>query len=399
MPYSKEIFINYLEEYYGERDSEGSPRFGGFSAKSISEELKLNQSQYSRMVSSYDNQYKEDAYRKACEKLEYLIKIKGLVKTNKDLVVKNQRLEARVDHLSSPKKYSMKFTFSNRYVVIGSILFFLLLLSNLVVFITSSYPEISAFSAENEHQDSIPIETAFLRIFDLTESEIVPYRKDKLPEDFPCVKYQGRWSLQQQDKYKIPLPVETIKGFHYQSNEVIMFSWCETNDDEGKQLTALEILKNEIWFDLKELGFDEYEEDWQKYMNVDFYSDSTFIHVADVYSLFTDEFLLEDSIYRVGKRWARYKPIPLDSALIDPRIPERVINDLEVILQKITQDYIGSLILTDCNPDTLPASHPFVEVGITMSFNCNFYLPFMNSVKTVPYSKHLTLVDQYVKQE
>ena len=233
-------------------------------------------------------------------------------------------------------------------------------------------------------------------------SFVNPFTKlDDLPDncDFPCYKYQGKWTLNKE--YKIPFFREQ-SGFHYLATEVNLYTRCMSEKDSaGNTLEGYEYQKHEIWYDKRELPIDSfiYHNNYQLrnfYQDMDFTKDEDFVKVATVHTFFRNEFTIgPESIIRTGKVIGRDLEFISDEDMQDSFGDRKKIYEIESALNRISRTRLEDFSRPiACDDSPLPNSDfHAIKNGDLMSFECQL------TTSRVPmnYVKTFVLTDQYIK--
>lgn len=362
-------FVKTLKKRYGNYDEEHH-RFDKSSNSEIARELGYSDAQFSRLINGSAT---EGEYQRANQNLGRIVLIDSL----------NEKLENYKDgsHESSIKK---------RYLIPSGILFLICIYLSYLAFFSKGEEEVYQPMSDRETTLTWAFETSYVK----------PYiNLDNLPEDcdYPCYKYQGKWSLNK--PYKIPFFREQ-NGYHYMATEVTMYARCMSEiDSTGRKFEGYEYQKHEIWYDKRELPVDSFINTTGNlkvsYQTLDFRQDENFVRVANVHTFFRNEFeIVHNSILRTGKVIGRDLEVVDDNDLaqnLDNKLLNKIKSDINRIASNRLEDFSKPIA---CEPSQAPsADFNRIKDGDIMSFACRL----TTSRVAFDYTKKYILQDQYIK--
>ena len=361
-------FVLKLKKLYGKFD-ESNKRFEKRSNSEISRELGYSDAQFSRLINETAT---DGEYQRAIQNVDRILKVAQL----------EQQLESAEKPRSDWKRSIVWFLLTILLASAGSYLYWIK---------NSEDTIINGDQVDRDNTLKWSFETSFIN----------PYSKlDELPDDcdFPCYKYQGKWTLKK--GYKIPFFRER-NGFHYLATEVNMYARCMPEKSEnGEILEGYEYQKHEIWYDMHELPLDSFTVEGNQlqeyYQNLDFNTTSNFVKVATVHTFFRNEFTIEDSlIQRVGKVIGRDLEFEEEETLIEQLGNRNLVNDLKNEINRIASNRLEDFSRPiSCNAAVVPdIDFHNIKDGAEMSFSCQLTT---NRV-SFHYTKTFVLDNQYIK--
>ncbi len=364
-------FVKSLRKRFGNYDEE-LHRFEKSSNSEIARELGYSDAQFSRLINGSAT---EGEYQRANQNLNRLNLI--------------DKLEVQLDDCRNGKKESR---LKKVLIFTSSILLVLSIYFAFQYF--QSGKELEKNAVNNNGRDTT-LKWAF------ETSYVKPYvNLDDLPEDcnFPCYKYQGKWSLD--TSYKMPFFREQ-NGYHYVATDVSMYARCMSEEaPTGDMFEGYEYQRHEIWYDKRELPLNSFiNEDGNtktSYMEMDFNENDGFIQVATVHTFFRNEFSIKDgSILRTGKVIGRDVDITsskkIQEMLENLDQVEKIISNINRIANNRLEDFSKPV---SCDMAVAPnADFNMIVDGDIMSFNCTL----TTSRVSLDYEKRYRLEDQYIK--
>lgn len=364
-------FVENLKKRYGAYDAE-THKFEKSSNTVIARELGHSDAQFSRLINGSAT---EGEYQRANQNLHRILKL--------------DRLEAELAAGSPAGKNG-----TAKKILLASTLL-LALACAWLAYLHYRAPEPAEIMPSSYNERDATIRWAF------ETSYVKPYVSlDDMPDDcnYPCYKYQGKWSLD--NSYKLPFFREQ-NGYHYLATEVTMYARCMSEAaDPGNTFEGYEYQKHEIWYDKRELPVDSFlnEEGFvkQDYKELDFSQDDNFVRVASVHTFFRNEFEVEGAtISRSGKVIGRDLEMVPDAELAghfsDEADLRRVKSNINRIATNRLEDFSKPVA---CDQATAPdPDFNLISDGDIMSFSCRL----TTSRLSLDYTKNYVLDDQYIK--
>ncbi|MDN3595964.1 hypothetical protein [Zunongwangia endophytica] len=363
-------FISKLETSYGKFNSENK-KFESTSNSKIARDLCYSDSQFSRLINGTAS---EGEFKRALRNVNRLLNENSLQKKN----------------ILSEKA-------GNRNYKKWAIYLCLLLLVGIIVLLGIQ------FLKEEPADTTVTNTTRYDMLkWSFENNYIQPYIKLKdLPADcnFPCYKYQGKWSLKGQ--YKIPFFRER-NGFHYVAKEAKMYTRCMDEENQGGELfEGYEYQKHEIWYDKREFTIDSFlvADDKSKiresYNNSDFSENENFVKVAYVHTFFRNEFTIDSNlVFRKGKTIGRDIEFLVEEKLIKDLGSQKLVKELKSEINSIARNRLEDFSKPiNCEPSKVPnINFNYVKKGDELSFECQF----TTGRFLVDYEKIFVLEEQYI---
>ncbi|MEL7531036.1 MAG: hypothetical protein AAFN10_07000 [Bacteroidota bacterium] len=224
-----------LEEQYGPWNEIRS-KFGPTSFGTISRDLSISASQFSKLISGTAT---EGMYQRSIENIDRLIQEKSIRENLQSVKAENENLKQR---LSSIQLHNYRHKLYWLFAGIGG--------SLLIGFIVMAFWNREAETSPAFEVTGHPLAAFFDQDFQANFNS--PYLDLAEVQDYcPCSGYEGVWELDQ--AYKLPLPASRRPGLYYLSRSADVRMKCSRSDTlgagKGKVLMGYEYLVNEIWID------------------------------------------------------------------------------------------------------------------------------------------------------
>lgn len=350
----QEQFFAKLAEKYGPKDLITS-RFGNSSFGSISDQLSISASQFSKLISGTAT---EGMYQRTIKNIDRLLLRESLTMKLDDSsqeLTATKEIMAGVISREKKSKRLILFLFGS-LMIVGIVL--------ILSFLKNSENQVTSDQA-NSH----PLGAFFDREF--TSSYNSPYLDfNEVQEYCPGSAFEGIWSLAK--SYKLPIPSRNT-GLYYVAKSADVRIKCSKSDTyypgKGKVLWGYEHLVNEIWVDtrMRPLSPTYFDKETKQFTaafdNLQFDTDPDFKKVATIYSFFIDRFQLRpDSILRHGEPCGRYVSA----------IDEDLAREFEVDINYILEDVLSDMTTTRCEATINPFCDPntLTENQSIFSFDC-----------------------------
>ena len=363
-------FVSSLETIYGKFNS-GKKKFESTSNSKIARDLCYSDSQFSRLINGTAS---EGEFKRALRNVNRLLNENKLQKER----VSNEKSNSGVNR--------------NRGLYIIGILIILLL----------GYLAFSLLNEPEEKNITKEVSRAQMLEWSFENKYIKPYVKLKeLPADcnFPCYKYQGKWTLK--NEYKIPFFRER-NGFHYVAKEAVMYARCmDESSTDGKLFEGYEYQLHEIWYDKRELPIDSFLIQGNKprikesYNNSNLGNDDNFVQIAYVHTFFRNEFSIDSTlINRKGKAIGRDIEFLAEDVLLDKVGSATLVDELKGEINAIAKNRLEDFSKPiSCEPSEVPnVDFNYIEEDDELSFKCQF----TTGRFLVDYEKVFVLDEQYI---
>ncbi len=373
----KDIFKEELTTLYGDFHPIVS-KFGTSSFGKISSDLCISSSQFSKLISGSAT---EGMYIRSIRNIEQLKEHQRVLKDCKQL-----KKELAKNKNKGIEDFSAKRNKRTLYIS----LIFACLISGLALgyYIAKDSIISKSINADDKH----PLSSFFNKIEN--KSTYLGFLNENEVQDYcPSSAFEGKWKLAK--PYKIPLPGSKNSGVYLVAKSAdITLVTSKYAENKGRVLLGFEYLTHEVWvdkrrqplipeyFDLKTRLFTDL------YNNLNFEKDENFVKIAELKSLFLDEFtILKDSIIRKGQPSGRYVDF------LDAELAKTYNVDVDYILNEVisdlTQTKCNSTINEYCNPNDL-------KVNSTISFDCFYSIGIENLGfgGGYPYTKTYQLVEK-----
>lgn len=365
-----QIFTSNLESIYGQFDLVKN-KFEATSNSKIARDLCYSDSQFSRLI---NNSASDGEFKRALHNVNRLLNEKRLQKSEgstKATITRNSKLFLP-------------------YLAIGLIT----ILMGGIAYLYFNKSETTEVLAERSPY--------YMLEWSFENKYIKPYVKLKeLPADcnYPCYKYQGKWTLKNQ--YKIPFFRER-NGFHYVAKEAIMYARClEESSIDGTAFEGYEYQHHEIWYDKRELSIDSFLTGTNKtkikesYNKSDLAEDDNFVKLADVHTFFRNEFAIDSIVVnRNGKTIGRNIEFLKNDQLVKTLGSLKLVNELKSEVNSIAKNLLEDFSKPiNCKPAKVPRTDfNYVDEGDELAFKCQF----STGRFLVDYEKVFVLDDQYI---
>ncbi len=363
-------FVSKLETSYGKFNS-GKKKFESTSNSKIARDLCYSDSQFSRLINGTAS---EGEFRRGLRNVNRLLNENDL----------------RKEHVSNEKSNSGV----NRNWGLHIIGLLILLLLSYLAFLLLNEPEDKEVTEEVSRSQMLE--------WSFENKYIKPYVKLKeLPADcnFPCYKYQGKWTLK--NEYKIPFFRER-NGFHYVAKEAVMYARCmDESSTDGKLFEGYEYQLHEIWYDKRELPIDSFLIQGNKprmkesYNNSNLANDDNFVQIAYVHTFFRNEFSIDSTlINRKGKAIGRDIEFLAEDVLVDKVGSATLVDELKSEINAIAKNRLEDFSKPiSCEPSEVPnVNFNYIEEDDELSFKCQF----TTGRFLVDYEKVFVLDEQYI---
>jgi len=368
-PFHKE-FVAKLQSIYGKFESTRK-KFESTSNSRIARDLCYSDSQFSRLI---NNTASEGEFKRALRNVNRLL----------------HENELQKEHVSPEKDSSGTGKNWILYIIGITIIALLAYLAFMLL--------------DNSEEKEVPkdISRSQMLEWSFENKYIKPYVKLKeLPADcnFPCYKYQGKWTLK--NEYKIPFFRER-NGFHYVAKDAVMYARCmDESSADGKLFEGYEYQLHEIWYDKREFPIDSFLIQNNKtnlresYNNSDLAKDGNFVKIAYVHTFFRNEFSLDSTlINRKGKAIGRDIEFLTEDVLEDKVGSEKLVDELKSEINAIAKNRLEDFSKpVSCEPAEVPnVNFNYIEEDDELSFKCQF----TTGRFLVNYEKIFVLEDQYI---
>jgi len=365
-----EEFVLKLKSVYGPYNSVKN-KFESTSNSKIARDLCYSDSQFSRLI---NNTASEGEFKRALRNVNRLLN-------------ENKLQKEHVSHEKSGFGAGRNWIF---YII------------GLVIIALLAY--LAFISLNNSEEKEVPQEVSRAQMLEWSfeNKYIKPYVKLKeLPADcnFPCYKYQGKWTLK--NEYKIPFFRER-NGFHYVAKDAVMYARCmDESSTDGKLFEGYEYQLHEIWYDKREFPIDSFLVQNNKtklresYNNSDLAKDNNFVKIAYVHTFFRNEFSIDSTlINRKGKAIGRDIEFLAEDVLVDKIGSEKRIDELKSEINAIAKNRLEDFSKPiSCMPTEVPnVDFNYIEEDDELSFKCQF----TTGRFLVDYEKIFVLENQYI---
>lgn len=365
-------FRSKLIEKYGEWDK-STAQFGNTSYGDIANDLCYSNSHFSKLLSGNGS---DAMYVRAIKNINQLIKLDEL----------NHQITKLEAERELEKTNVSKFTMTKLAQVLAA-----LLLITFLFYHFGLRKPVENTNGVVKSKNGHPLDKYFNRKDKFSKS---PYLNSSEVHNYcPCSAYEGTWNLDK--SYKMPLP-NNKPGLYYLAKSADIRMKCQkatTLENKGKELLGFENIHNEIWLDKTRSPFKDFDVTNKSYTTdfteLNFEDHENFVKIADVYSCFFNEFIIEnDYITRYGEPCGRYAEI----------VDEAVVEKYEIDLNELIDNIIGNMTYTSCGKASNQFCDPneLKEKESVFSFDCLF------SIRTenlgfgggYPYTKGFRLVEQ-----
>ncbi|MEO0895692.1 MAG: hypothetical protein AAFY71_04810 [Bacteroidota bacterium] len=347
-------FVAKLEQKYGEWNKITS-RFGSTTFGSISMDLSISSSQFSKLISGTAT---EGMYQRSINNINRLIELETI---RKELAYTKEELAGKDSNLKQS------------HIPAWAIALGTFIMGGLIVYVLTSTPH----SPESPIDPSLthPLSNFFDKDFTATFNS--PYLGLEEVQDFcPGSAFEGSWSLS--EPYKLPIPGSGKPGLYYYGKSADVRMNCSRNDilgiGLGRTLNAYEYLVNEIWVDTKMTPLSptyfnkEKKVFTEAFDQLTFEENPSFKKVATIYSFFIDQFeIYPDSIVRKGEPVGRY------ATDIDEELTQTFEIDLKYILNQVLGNFTSTRCMATenlfCDPNTLTEKESVMEFDCLYTIN------------------------------
>jgi len=363
-------FVKKLELIYGHHNSVKN-KFESTSNSKIARDLCYSDSQFSRLI---NNTASEGEFKRALRNVTRLLNENRLQK----------------EHVSHEKNNSRPGKNWILYVI------------GLIIIGLLGYLSFQYLNEPEEKEHSENISRAQMLEWSFENKYIKPYVKLKeLPADcnFPCYKYQGKWTLK--NEYKIPFFRER-NGFHYVAKDAVMYARCmDESSTDGKLFEGYEYQLHEIWYDKREFPIDSFLTQGNKtkikesYNNSNLAKDKNFVKIAYVHTFFRNEFSIDSTlINRRGKAIGRDIEFLSEDELLDKVGSAKLVDELKSEINAIAKNRLEDFSKpVTCEPTKVPnVDFNYIEEDDELNFKCQF----TTGRFLVDYEKIFVLEEQYI---